>query len=86
MTGHLWVLAWGRALTGRPAICRQATQIALERVEIDHQGRGVDLVERHADLGGRARGHGWVSLGCNSAPRLAKPARECNPSMGDPRI
>ena len=35
----------------------QAAQIALERVEIDDQRRGVDLVERHADLGGRAGGH-----------------------------
>ena len=35
----------------------EAAQIALERVEIDQQRRGVDLVERHADFGGRAGGH-----------------------------
>jgi hypothetical protein len=31
----------------------QAAQIALERVEIDYQGRVSTLVEWHADLGGR---------------------------------
>ena len=29
---------------------------ALEGVEVDHQSGGVDLVERHADFGGRAGG------------------------------
>jgi hypothetical protein len=32
-------------------------QIALEGVEIDDQCRGVDLIEAHANLGGRARRH-----------------------------
>jgi hypothetical protein len=40
-----------------PTPVGQAAQVALESVEIDHQ-RGVDLVEGHADLGGRADGHG----------------------------
>src|SRR5215831_174385 len=39
----------------------EAAQIALEGIEIDHQSRGVDLVERHADLGGRAGGHRRIS-------------------------
>jgi hypothetical protein len=54
----------------------EAAQIALEGVEIDHERRGVDLVERHADLGGRAHGHGWVSW--NGRVRLAQPAGNCN--------
>jgi len=40
---------------------RQAAQIALERVEIDDQGRGVDLVEGHADFGGGAGSHRGIS-------------------------
>ena len=39
----------------------QAAQIALERVEIDDECGSVDLVEGHADLGGRAGGHGRAS-------------------------
>ena len=58
----------------RPA--RQALQIALERVEIDDQRRGIDLVERHADLGGRAGGHREDLLECEG--RLAQPAQKCN--------
>jgi hypothetical protein len=61
MTGHLCVLACGLRRT--PAAfdaLREAPQIALERVEIDDQGRGVDLIEAHADFGGRARRHRWV--------------------------
>src|SRR5579863_9021675 len=40
---------------------RQPLEIALEGVEIDDQRRRVDLVERHADLGGRTGGH-WAKL------------------------
>jgi len=36
----------------------QTAQIALERIEIDHQGGGVDIVEDHANLGARAHAHG----------------------------
>ena len=39
----------------------QAAQIALERIEIDHQRGGVDLVEGRADVGRRAGGHRWAS-------------------------
>jgi hypothetical protein len=39
----------------------QAFEIALERVEVNHQGWSVDLVERHADLGGRTGGHRQAS-------------------------
>src|SRR5580704_10845189 len=35
----------------------EALEIALKRVEIDNQRRGVDLVEGHADFGGRSCGH-----------------------------
>ena len=47
--------------TGAGDAVGQAAQVALERVEIDDEGRGVDLVEGHADLGRRAGGHGWAS-------------------------
>jgi hypothetical protein len=54
----------------------QAAQIALERVEIDDEGGGVDLVEGHADLGGRADGHKAGLLKCET--RLAQPRPNCN--------
>ena len=57
----------------------QAAQIALEGVEIDDQGRGVDLVERHADLGGRAGGHGG-SPECRVEACAAAP--KCNRAIG----
>ncbi len=47
--------------TGAGDALGQAAQIALERVEIDDEGGGVDLVEGHADLGRRAGGHGRAS-------------------------
>ena len=38
---------------GRRHIGRHAGDVAVEGVEIDHEGRRVDLVERGPDLGGR---------------------------------
>src|SRR5947207_14945086 len=59
-------------------------QIALEGVEIDDQCRGVDLIEAHADLGGRARRHRWalrllrtpagLAMGWVHAPRPLGPS------------
>ena len=39
----------------------QALQIALERVELEDQARGVDFGERHADFGGGTESHGCLS-------------------------
>ena len=52
--------------TGAGDALGQAAQIALERVEIDDEGGGVDLVEGHADLGRRAGGHRRVSSKCRA--------------------
>ncbi len=62
--------------TGAGDALGQAAQIALEHVEIDDEGGGVDLVEGHTDLGGRAGGHGLGLL--KSRPRLAQPSPNCN--------
>ena len=65
---------------------RQAAQIALERVEIDDQGRGVDLVERHADLGGRARGHGRISRDCRALGEACAAAAKMQPAIVDRQL
>ena len=63
----------------------QAAQIALEGVEIDDEGRGVDLVEGHADLGGRAGRHGGdllkVSVEARATEAKLQPA---DPPTGRP--
>ncbi len=44
--------------------------VALERVEIDHQAGGVDLLDRHADAGGNVVAHGCVSSGLGQRVRV----------------
>src|SRR5437773_5111954 len=59
-------------------------QIALERVEIDDQCRGVDLIEAHADLGGRARRHRWGLRLSSKGGRLAQEPWKCNTPGASP--
>src|SRR4051812_16818640 len=56
---------------------REPLQIVFERVEIDDQRRGVDLVEAHADLGGWAHGHRRSPI-LKLRRRLAQQAGKCN--------
>ena len=54
-----------------------ALQIALEGVEIDEEGRRVDLGQRHADGGGRRHGtcvHSPIDLSSAATPCLGKTA------------
>jgi len=40
---------------------RQTTQVALERVKVNHERWGVHLIERHSDFGGGTDGHSLAS-------------------------
>src|SRR5579875_1624232 len=60
-------------------LLRQPQQIGLEGIEIDQQSRGIDLIEAHADLGGRWRGHGVVLSRCRALASFATEPRNCNP-------
>ncbi len=83
MTADLWVLACARSFA-RVAFQqrRHAVEIGLERVEVEHQRRGVDLLLAHPGFGGRGLLHrdllgAWQRIGGSS---LAATAARRNPA------